>query len=529
MNILIIDDEPLVLQNVSEQVTKMGLDISIVDCAGNTTMADELIKQKKYDIFLCDIVMPGEDGISFAKRVLNENDDCKFIFLTAHADYQYMKEAISIQSFDYVLQPVSEHELKAVLESAIIQLTIERKNNKLISLGKLFENEQEDILDGNAMRYLLGLTDNSSFLKHLIENKTGGKADDLKILPVLAQIIQSDKQWNEADRSLLRSIYYNVVDEITDSLHSQNIIILRSDKKGSFMLLLCFRDVVDDMEEIKGSLEKILVLFQKSLKISLELYYAGITDAMDIRNSFKDILEEQSSNVTRESKMYFVGQLSQLDVDDFSLDTQRKEWKSLLDNGDTARFYDGILRFINYKKNANDLNREVLMKLHQTVSELMLSYMVNNNINSNDVFDSEITYTDFMYCWDSSDNFVITLSKVIRKINTNGKSGNIILDITNYISENIGREIFVSEIADYIGMNPEYLTRYFKKEQGISIKKYIDKERIDRSKQLLQNTDISVTDIAEKVGYSGYSNYARAFKQHTGISPTSYRENIAKK
>ena len=135
MNILIIDDEPLVLQNVSEQVRDMGFDPDRVDCAGSASAADALLVRYNYDIFLCDIVMPGEDGISFAKRTLTSHKDCKFIFLTAHADYQYMKEAISIQSFDYVLQPVTREELKRVLENAIRQLKIERKNRELMQVG----------------------------------------------------------------------------------------------------------------------------------------------------------------------------------------------------------------------------------------------------------------------------------------------------------------------------------------------------------------------------------------------------------
>ncbi|MBO6215977.1 MAG: response regulator, partial [Lachnospiraceae bacterium] len=83
MKLLIIDDEPIVLQNVKAQILSMNMSFEGIDTANSAAAADELMTENTYDIFLCDIVMPGEDGISFAKRILQNNTDCKFIFLTA--------------------------------------------------------------------------------------------------------------------------------------------------------------------------------------------------------------------------------------------------------------------------------------------------------------------------------------------------------------------------------------------------------------------------------------------------------------
>lgn len=119
MNILIIDDEKTVLKTVDSQLKEMKLEMERIDTANSAEEAKEWMKQYHYDIFLCDIVMPETDGITFAKWVLERYPDVKIIFLTAYADVKYMKEAISMQSFDYVLQPVSTQELKNVVERAV--------------------------------------------------------------------------------------------------------------------------------------------------------------------------------------------------------------------------------------------------------------------------------------------------------------------------------------------------------------------------------------------------------------------------
>ena len=92
MNLLIIDDEPLILNTVYDQLKKEKLNMERIDMAGSAQEARNMLGKCYYHIFLCDIVMPWEDGITFAKWVLEKYPECKFIFLTAHADFEYMKD-----------------------------------------------------------------------------------------------------------------------------------------------------------------------------------------------------------------------------------------------------------------------------------------------------------------------------------------------------------------------------------------------------------------------------------------------------
>ena len=66
MNVLIIDDERTILKTVYAQLTKMELGMERIDIADSAMQARECMNRCHYDIFLCDIVMPGEDGITFA-------------------------------------------------------------------------------------------------------------------------------------------------------------------------------------------------------------------------------------------------------------------------------------------------------------------------------------------------------------------------------------------------------------------------------------------------------------------------------
>lgn len=93
----------------------------------------------------------------------------------------------------------------------------------------------------------------------------------------------------------------------------------------------------------------------------------------------------------------------------------------------------------------------------------------------------------------------------------------------DYIRRNIDRDLSRAEIAEAIYLNPEYLSRLFKKETGGSLGDYIIAEKMRAAQSLLADTNIPVSIIASKVGYSNFSYFSQVFKKHTGLSPVEYR------
>ncbi|MNC32217.1 Melibiose operon regulatory protein [compost metagenome] len=79
-------------------------------------------------------------------------------------------------------------------------------------------------------------------------------------------------------------------------------------------------------------------------------------------------------------------------------------------------------------------------------------------------------------------------------------------------------------IAQNVHLNADYLTRIFKKEEGISISKYIINRKIERAKNLLADTNKSIGEIAAMVGYYNYSSFNRVFTKEVSMSPQEYKK-----
>ena len=81
-------------------------------------------------------------------------------------------------------------------------------------------------------------------------------------------------------------------------------------------------------------------------------------------------------------------------------------------------------------------------------------------------------------------------------------------------------------IAESIGMSEGYVSKIFKEQQGVGILEYINRLRIERAKELLEDKNLKVNDIAQMVGYIPARNFLRVFKKYVGVTPTQYRDSL---
>jgi len=93
-----------------------------------------------------------------------------------------------------------------------------------------------------------------------------------------------------------------------------------------------------------------------------------------------------------------------------------------------------------------------------------------------------------------------------------------------YLRNHFTEELTIEKVADYLSIDRRYLYKLFRKYSGISPKQYLSNIRISRATELLLTSDLSVTQIAEAVGYKDSLQFSTFFKKQTGLSPKKYRE-----
>lgn len=84
----------------------------------------------------------------------------------------------------------------------------------------------------------------------------------------------------------------------------------------------------------------------------------------------------------------------------------------------------------------------------------------------------------------------------------------------------------LADMARLVGTHGKNLTAIFRRYTGMTVYGYIRAERLRRSEELLANSNASIQDIAELIGFRSGANFATAFRQHTGKTPSAYRNHI---
>jgi AraC-like DNA-binding protein/mannose-6-phosphate isomerase-like protein (cupin superfamily) len=123
----------------------------------------------------------------------------------------------------------------------------------------------------------------------------------------------------------------------------------------------------------------------------------------------------------------------------------------------------------------------------------------------------------------------IFLSELIERLGNGNVEGcnykdNYIKKTVEYVEANYAREISISDIANYIGLNRNYFSSVIKSGLGITLQDFIIQFRVNKACELLKNLDLSISDISRSVGYKDPLCFSKVFKKIKGCSPKLYRE-----
>lgn len=95
----------------------------------------------------------------------------------------------------------------------------------------------------------------------------------------------------------------------------------------------------------------------------------------------------------------------------------------------------------------------------------------------------------------------------------------------SYIQSHFTEKITEEQMAALCRLRPFQFSRNFKKYCGVTFQEFVQRTRIEEAMRLLQNPNITVLDVAISAGFRDQSYFTRVFKKHTGIAPTTYRDN----
>lgn len=141
--------------------------------------------------------------------------------------------------------------------------------------------------------------------------------------------------------------------------------------------------------------------------------------------------------------------------------------------------------------------------------------------NSQKILEEDISFEELCYCTSMTlENFI----DAIYNSRPNIPGVRYLSAAASYIAEHYSENISLQDAADAADISPSYLSHLFRQGLSVTFTDYLSSVRIDAAKELLKSTNLTVTEIAGKVGYEDLNYFIRTFKKTVGMSPGQYRQ-----
>ena len=155
--------------------------------------------------------------------------------------------------------------------------------------------------------------------------------------------------------------------------------------------------------------------------------------------------------------------------------------------------------------------------LKKSIKSILKIYNKNSSNNYLVLLNLMISFAEFLMT-----NYMVDKN---HKFSYIGYNNDKVRKAIEYIDLNYSDEINLNKMSRILGMNSQYLSRFFKQHLGVGFLTYLNKIRVKKSLKCLLNTNKSILEIAIDYGFNDSKNYTRAFKQEFSITPGEYRKS----
>lgn len=512
INALIVDDQYPIIEGMLSGIHWQQLEIDNVFTASNATRAQEILENYPIDIVLCDIEMPQEDGLSLFTRSKSAGNTSVWIFLTSHSDFSYIQAAIRQGAFDYIVQPAMYTDIEAVLRRAVTTVHQKRSNQHLYHIGAILDQQREKIAAEAFRSHLLGNRELSSIgtfaqLKLLPEMQDTGAAVMLctdvadaactgksRILQEAALTTFQISPYQIAVCEILPGCYELFL-QITSEFcmqslrtHLTNLTSLLSRDWHCHVFVFC---------EQKCEFENLPAVWSR---LSFMRARYGKTPVQDILMVDEDIPPEQ------------------VEIASHSI-----RWNRMLREGLYGTVLQDIHQLLNKLQDEKCSDRVTLHQIYQEFMRVLNDFASTGTRHPLSVFHASQLYQTSPASTEEMEALVAYAIEILQSQHPTTNDNDIVVQVKQYVSTHLESEITCEEIAHAVYLHPDYLTKLFKNRTGMTLKSYITNQKNLEAQILIRTTNLPVSFVAAKLGYTNFSHFSTVYKKATGISPSADR------
>lgn len=535
LTVMLVDDEINVIEGLKVSIDWEKHGFGIICTAANGEDGYYMAMEHKPDLIITDITMPRLDGFGMAEKIREKLPESNIIFLTCHEDFNFARKAVNLSADEYLIKDTMTREeiysALAKIKTGIEERKLKKKKANELSV-ELNRNrcQLSEILINELLKK--GKVDTNSFERRLsIYNYNLSKQKYIPALLTLDRyigLINGDLFNN--DTELIRFAVLNIVEEI---LKKYDIGEVFPSGENEYIIIFNYTPnlKISIDEKITAVSKEIQSCISEVIKATCTIYMGIQVGSMqEIKRAYEEML------ILKNYRFYM--------QDGLILYNSKREFN--FSNIDFNYMNDLVKEFDHY---LGDLNIELLAHLEYVFFEKVkrenvfaadVKIVIERLVNS---LGKSVEKSGFMYRQVIQDSWVKQLFNIDNVYELNETFHRHLLDtvdvlkknasytctpemrkILKYISEHLQEDISLETIAAHVNMNSSYFSRYFKSKTGGNFIDFLTGVRIQKAKELLLETELTIEEIAMKVGHVNKAYFTKVFKKVTGSNPGEFRK-----
>lgn len=528
LRVLIADDEQNICLMIQKLVNWSEYGMEVIALAHNGLEAMDVIEKQRPEVVISDIRMPGYDGLALVQRARDLELATDFVIISGYKQFEYAHTALNLGVEHYLLKPIDRQELEETLSRIARKHAV---NTRREEQEKELKQQARDSRQQIRRHFLTEIMEQSGNFRKVRQEEPSLEYgfDQGCFVAILAKLDSNDLEQD------ITGILHMIDEMINHDFQEGRSEYINSTVNSGIMTILNYPP--QERETVGPSVErthrKILQELEKfrgfHLTVGVGAEKGSLSEAAEtIREAAYAVKCREKAGLDR---VIFYEKLRYQPVDiEPMLEESRRELGNMVASldyealrgqvtkcagaiqevafGSPVSMYDyleAVVEIIAQAMKRNQIEEAVIDKLKSDVNRQM-DYYVNGG---------EMTY-----------RVLQTIRQCFEQLLSERKnrSQRPIRMAREYIEQHYSQQVSLEEVAEAIGLSPAYLSTMFKKEMGISFSDCLISCRMEAARDLLKNSDLSMAEIAEQVGYADAKYFSKTFHKVVGLKPSVYRK-----
>ncbi|MGG1639002.1 helix-turn-helix domain-containing protein [Paenibacillus sp. NRS-1760] len=534
MNIIVLDDEPIIRQGIIHKIRQTRLPVTVVAEGGDGFKGLELMKQWLPDLIITDIQMPGMDGLTFIRQATEVDPKAKFIIITGFDQFDYAQQAIRYGVSNYLVKPVEDDELYTTLSTLLDRKEAEKQTDQMIKELKSVAETSQEAAKQQALTQFLQEADFSVAVEEL-DNLAAHANSFTAVVIQLEPFKVPHQSFGIEEEELLWFAIKNIVTERFLASRIHGILVHHSLRRYELVYVLGLGQG-QDAAAVASTLESISFGIRKYLKLSVTigvgLYQVQIAKLQESYREAKQIA--RNAILHGSNRIYQSNQAMHY--------PQEAQRKSFIGNEDGKLLGDWI-----HKLETDKIHRWIERRLGAIVQDpgstyllvewfcvdlylYLNKYLLANATDSKwaigELADLQRELQQSMAWDDIVERMKHLVTNMIGLLSKHSSlEGKEIMEAVRlYLERHYAEPIHLQQIAERFFIHPNYFSKRFKEKYGESFVDYLNGVRMKEAAALLLETDLKVREVSERVGFEDAAYFGSVFRKRYGETPKQYRD-----